>query len=101
MWNTPETWQEDPTAFPNRPVLLLVQITIGANCLVDDVKGAKFCTMGRWFPKVELDGESIEDGHWDYVGWNWEQDCFIGTRGDKVIGWMELPKTKDYVKGGS
>jgi hypothetical protein len=91
-WNKPEEWVEDPCAFPNELVLLLVQIDKGENCLVDAVEGTEYCTMGHWYPKIELSDGTVEEGHWEYVGWNWCQNCFVGTKGDKVIGWLPRPE---------
>ena len=89
-WNLPETFKEDPSLFPNRLLLLLVEVTeVSTDCIVDAVEGTQYVTMGHWYPGVIL----TDPGHWEYVGWNWDQDCFVGTHYDKVLGWAELPTT--------
>lgn len=90
-WNKPETWTEDTSSFPNELVLLLVQISKGTDCLIDAIKGTKFVTMGHWYPEIVHDSGAREAGHWEYVGWDWCQDTFVGTKGDRVIGWARLP----------
>jgi hypothetical protein len=99
-WYKPEEWDEDPQAFPNEEMLLLVEIADGENCLIDDVQGSQYCTMGHWYPKIEYRDGTVEEGHWEYVGWDWDQDCFVGTRGDKVIGWAPMPDTQGKRRGG-
>ena len=86
-WKTIDTFNEDPALFPNRPVMLLMEIAAGENCLVDDTAGNLYVTMGHWYPK----DSGIYNGYWEYVGWDWDQDCFVGSTGDKVVGWQELP----------
>lgn len=93
-WHKPEDWKEDTSCFPNELVLLRVEITQGKNCLVDDEAGVTFITMGHWYPRIESHDGTVEEGHWEYVGWNWCQECFVGTRGDKVIGWTPLPEVQ-------
>ena len=86
-WLKPDTYKEDPNLFPNRPVLLLLEVggdTV--NCLVDDVPGNQYVTIGNWIP-----AQGVMNGHWEYVGWDWDQDCFVGSIGDKCVGWMEMP----------
>jgi hypothetical protein len=93
-WNEPRAWKEDPGLFPNDLVLLLVQIVKGKNCLIDVESGDTFVTMGNWCPKIKNSDGTVEKGHWEYVGWNWDQDEFVSTEGDKVIGWSPLPEPR-------
>jgi hypothetical protein len=92
-WYKPEEWDEDADAFPNEEVLLLLQVTDGENCLIDAERDTEYCTMGHWMPKISYSNGCVEEGHWEYVGWDWCGDCFVGTRGDKVIGWAPMPDT--------
>jgi hypothetical protein len=94
-WKKPEEWDEDPTAFPNEEVLLLMEIAGGDNPLVDEMDGFRYCTMGHWMP-----ANGDEDGYWEYVGWDWDQDCFVSTTGDKVVGWSPMPDTGGRRRGG-
>jgi hypothetical protein len=100
QWNAPETWDEDPGAYPNEEVLLLVEIVTGVNCLIDAMEGERYCTMGHWMPDITYSDGEVDKGHWEYVGWDWDQDCFVGTRGDKVIGWSPMPDTGGKRRGG-
>jgi hypothetical protein len=90
-WKKIDTFKEDPGLFPNRPVLLLLEITEDTtNCLVDDIKGSRYVTMGHWYPDEVGDKEDGR-GHWEYIGWDWEQDYFITATDGKIVGWQELP----------
>jgi hypothetical protein len=99
-WNKPEEWDEDPSAFPNEEVLLLLQIDKGDNCLIDEVEGTEYCTMGHWMPKITYSNGEVEEGHWVYVGWDWCQNHFVETTGDKVIGWSPMPDTGGKRRSG-
>ena len=99
-WYKPKDWVEDPQAYPNEECLLLVKVAEGDNCLVDKLEGTTYCTMGHWYPKIEYSDGTVEAGHWEYVGWDWDQDCFVGTKGDKVIGWVPMPDTQGPSRSG-
>jgi hypothetical protein len=44
-------------------------------------------------PCWTIGGNTVENtgvDHWQFVGWNWEQDCFVDTStdsGHRVLGW--------------
>jgi|SRR5262245_22771317 len=91
-WNKPEDWPEDAQAFPNEECLLLVEVTdLCHNCLVDQEQGTHYCTMGHWMPQVPDSKHPEDQGHWEYVGWDWCQDHFTPGTGDKVVGWIMMP----------
>jgi len=94
-WQPVETWVEEEGCYPNDLVLVLVEVSDkSTNCLVDQVQGTRYVTMGHWYPEIELSDGTKEEGHWEYVGWDWCQDCFVGTQYDKVVAWQPLPSVQ-------
>ena len=91
-WQPAETWVEEEGCYPNDLVLVLVEVSdTSMNCLVDQVQGTRYVSIGHWYPDIEHSDGKVEKGHWEVVGWNWCQDHFRGNDTDKVIAWAWLP----------
>jgi hypothetical protein len=52
------------------------------DCAIDDGEGP-FATVGQNF--MDTTGEDA----WQFVGWDWEQDCFVDGVG-RPVGWMPM-----------
>jgi hypothetical protein len=92
VWRPADTWVEEEGCYPNELVLVLVEVSHDSHdCLVDQVEGTKYVSMGHWYPDIELSDGRIEKGHWEVVGWNWCQDTFRANGTDTVVGWAPLP----------
>ena len=99
IWHPAHTWSEEPGCYPNDLVLVLVEVTDeSTNCLVDQVEGTRYVSMGHWYPDLELKDGKVERGHWEVVGWNWCQDHFRGNDTDRVVAWARLPEVEPEFK---
>ena len=93
IWHPAHTWSEDPGCYPNDLVMVLVEVSKDSKgCLVDQVEGTRYVSMGHWYPDADMRNGKVEPGHWEVVGWNWCQDTFQANATDKVIAWARLPQ---------
>lgn len=77
MTNVTDPQSPEVAPKDGRLLWLFVDYSIGSNPLEDQIKS---WTLG--FNNLENTGID----QWQFVGWDWEQDCFTEGHGE-VIGW--------------